>query len=120
MHAGRNGGHLTPVVFLDFASRLASSNGNATEAEKNYLLESRTVAEILRLIITRDWSEDVDLVSGGHIVLMVTPEEEEGVKKDWEEAKKAGLNLEGVAWIGKDEMHEVSLIVVRWQRSLGC
>jgi hypothetical protein len=55
----------------------------------------------------------VDLVTGG-MIQVLRGQEERQAKKDWEEAKKAGVDKggEGVRWLGRDEMVEVGHTVL--------
>ncbi|KAF8804190.1 FAD dependent oxidoreductase [Phlegmacium glaucopus] len=101
---GRNGGHLTPRLFSRFLS-LEKIYGTA-EAVKSFLLERHTTDALLEFIEDRPGlSEQVDLVGGGMMQVM-RGQEEVQAKKDWEEAKKAGVDMgkEGVRWVGRDEM----------------
>ena len=78
-----------------------------SEAKKQYYLEQHTASSLIDIIERNKWEGDIDLVNGGHIQLLTTPEEVEAVRLDYEAAKEAGLNLEPVKWISKEEMFEV-------------
>ncbi|TFK35815.1 FAD dependent oxidoreductase-domain-containing protein [Crucibulum laeve] len=105
---GRNGGHLTPSVFLDFQRR--SSLYNTSEVVKAYQLENYTADALVSFLEQQKLGDEVDLVEGGHITLFVTPEEEESAIGDYEAALEAGmgemLKEKGIAWIGREEMEE--------------
>lgn len=103
---GRNGGHLTPFVFLGFHKRELLFG--TSDAAKGFRLESHTSFEILEILRQKKLSENVDLVEGGHITLLVTDEEGDEIHKDYEAAKAAGVNLTGVEWVSKEEMLSVS------------
>ncbi|THU94716.1 FAD dependent oxidoreductase [Dendrothele bispora CBS 962.96] len=100
---GRNGGHLCPAVFLDF--KYFESKYGTEEAIKSLAIENYTVDSILRYIAEENFTDEVDLVAGGHITLFVTEEEYAEAQADFEAAKKAGLPLNDVEWISKEDMH---------------
>lgn len=84
------------------------------EAVKSFLLERHTADALLKFIEDRPGlAEHVDLATGGMMQLMIQ-EEEIQAKKDWEEAKKAGVDMgeEGVRWLGRDEIVEVGRAVL--------
>ncbi|ESK91144.1 fad dependent oxidoreductase [Moniliophthora roreri MCA 2997] len=101
---GRNGGHLTPNPFLEFHD--LEKTYSASEAIKTFEFERRTVQTILRFVEESRIAQDIDLVTGGHITLFVTDVEEEIARRDFEAAIKAGLMLNDVEWIDKDDMLE--------------
>lgn len=106
-HTGRNGGHLTPSVFLDFHNRQVLYG--AEEAVKSYNLENYTADSLVRFIQDGELEDELDLVDGRHVTLFVTPEEEALAKIDFEAAQKAGLGgLEGVKFIDRETMEKVS------------
>jgi len=53
------------------------------------------------------WSEGIDLVKNTNITLFFTEDEEKKAKVDFERAKSACLNLDGVQWFTKEEVREV-------------
>ncbi|OAX38307.1 FAD dependent oxidoreductase [Rhizopogon vinicolor AM-OR11-026] len=97
---GRNGGHLTPAAFLEFARRHALFD--TVEAKKSYEFEQHTTSLLVKIIEENGWASDVDLVEGGHISLLFTEKEEEDAKKDYEMARQAQLDLDGVEWVPKE------------------
>ncbi|EJC99722.1 DAO-domain-containing protein [Fomitiporia mediterranea MF3/22] len=101
---GRNGGHLTPATFLDFA-RLAKEMG-VEEAKKQFALEDHSADSLVEIIKANRLEDIVDLVSGGHIQLCFTDEELEGVRVDYERAKESGLDVSTVTFLTKEEVHE--------------
>lgn len=106
-NAGRNGGHLTPVAFLDFT--LAQAAHGTDEAIRSLALEQYTVAEIVKILEEKDVAEAVDLVAGGHTTMLFTDAELEQAKRDFEAAKNAGVDLSDVEWISREEMETVGL-----------
>ena len=108
---GRNGGHLTPAHFQDFQEHLSVMG--PVEAKKQYYLEQHTANSLVSIIESNDWVEDVDLVNGGHIQMLVSKEEVEEARADYESAANAGLNIDAVKWISKEEMYEVCSILFR-------
>lgn len=80
-----------------------------TEAKKQYYLEQHTAQSLVSIIHANDWTEGVDLVNGGHIQMLVTEEEEGAVRADYEAASDAGLDVDPVSWLSKEEMLEVSV-----------
>ncbi|KAG2072464.1 FAD dependent oxidoreductase [Suillus decipiens] len=101
---GRNGGHLTPAAFLGFSQRRAFFN--TVEAIKSYELEKHTASLLVKIIEGNGWASDIDLVEGGHINLLFTEEEEKDAHKDFDTARQAQLNLDGVEWLSKEELEE--------------
>ncbi|KAJ7694587.1 FAD dependent oxidoreductase [Mycena rosella] len=99
---GRNGGHLTPAVFLDFCGYQAKYGTD--QAVQALELENHTASEIVKLIRNEGWTEAVDLVAGGHTTTFFLPSELTGGKADFEAAKLAGLDLKDVRWLTKEEM----------------
>ncbi|KAF8645987.1 hypothetical protein AX16_007414 [Volvariella volvacea WC 439] len=100
---GRNGGHLTPFVFIGFHRR--ELLWGTREAVKGFALEKYVSDEVVKILKEEGLGEKVDLVEGGHITLLVTEEEESAIRKDYEAAKKAGdVDLDRVEWVSKEEM----------------
>jgi hypothetical protein len=72
-------------------------------------LERHTTDTLLKFVEDRPGlAEKVDLVAEGMMQVM-RGQEETQAKKDWEEAKEAGVDMgkEGVRWVEKDEMVQV-------------
>lgn len=72
-------------------------------------MERHTADALVRFVEDRPGlAEEVDLVAGGMMQVLIGQEETQA-KMDWEEAKNAGVEMgkEGVRWVGKDEMVEV-------------
>ncbi|KAJ7923506.1 FAD dependent oxidoreductase [Mycena leptocephala] len=99
----RNGGHLTPVVFLDFCAY--ESKYGTEQAMRSFELENHTTSEIVKLIREEGWTETVDLIQGGHTTIFFTPGELAASKADYEAAKVAGIDLTDVRWLTKEETH---------------
>lgn len=102
---GRNGGHLTPGLFLDFSGHVKD------KGLKQYALERHSVADILRIIKENGLEETVDLVSGGHIDLMFTEEELKAAQEDFRLAQEAGANLSEAQWFTAEEMEKVGIMI---------
>ncbi|KAJ7148514.1 FAD dependent oxidoreductase [Mycena crocata] len=98
----RNGGHLTPAVFLDFCGYQAKYG--TYQAIRSFDLENHTAAEIVKLIREEGWTEAVDLVEGGHTTIFFTPSEFKEANADFEAAKAAGVDLGGVQWLTREQM----------------
>ncbi|EEB86725.1 hypothetical protein MPER_16212, partial [Moniliophthora perniciosa FA553] len=105
---GRNGGHLTPSPFLEFYD-LHKTYG-VSEAIKTFEFERRAVQTLLRFVEENRIAQDIDLVAGGHITLFVTDVEEEVARRDFEAAIEAGLVLNAIEWIEKDDMLKCPVI----------
>ncbi|KAG1833900.1 FAD dependent oxidoreductase [Suillus variegatus] len=99
---GRNGGHLTPAAFTRFAQRQALFD--TVEAIKSYELEQHTTSLLVKIIEENGWASDVDLVEGGHISLLFTEKEAKNAHNDFDMARQAQLNLDGVEWLSKEEL----------------
>ncbi|KAE9401989.1 FAD dependent oxidoreductase [Gymnopus androsaceus JB14] len=99
---GRNGGHLTPIAFIDFGD-LQARYGQQ-EALKALELEKHTANDVLEFISSQNIADAVDLVAGGHVTMFATDGEYSRAKDDYEAAKAAGVDLEGVEWLSVEEM----------------
>lgn len=100
---GRNGGHLTPPVFIGFYDR--QQKYGTEEAKKSYALENYVSSKLLKIIKQEGWDEDLDLVEGGRITMFMTEEEEQKARRDWETARMAGLErVDEVRWLEREEM----------------
>ncbi|KAF9224266.1 FAD dependent oxidoreductase [Gyrodon lividus] len=96
---GRNGGHLTPAAYAKFDNRV--SRFGAEEAKRSYALEAHTASSLVDIIENNGWTNDVDLVDGGHINLLFTHEEIKEAERDIDAAKRVGWSLEGLTWLDK-------------------
>jgi hypothetical protein len=105
---GRNGGHLTPAAFLEFAQRQALFD--TVEAIKSYKLEQHTASLLVKIIEENGWASDLDLVEGGHINLLFTEKEAKNAHKDFDMARQAQLDLDGVEWLSQKEVEEVLVL----------
>ncbi|KAJ7736538.1 FAD dependent oxidoreductase [Mycena maculata] len=99
---GRNGGHLTPAVFLDFCGY--QSRYGTAQATRSFELENHTASEIIKLIRKEGWTTAVDLIDGGHITVFFTHSEFASAKADFEAAETAGVDLANVRWLTETEM----------------
>lgn len=103
--SGRNGGHLTPVVFRNFQSY--ETGHGKDEALRAIALEHHTVSEIVKIIRENGKDEDLDLVQGDHMDLYITKEEEDTMEQDYTAAKEAGVDLSSVQIYSKEELEKV-------------
>ncbi|ESK91655.1 fad dependent oxidoreductase [Moniliophthora roreri MCA 2997] len=103
---GRNGGHLTPYPFKGFKFNQATYG--TQEAIKSFLMETRTTAEMIRVIEEHGMSGTVDLVKGGHITLFENELDPKLVETmaDYVAAKAAGIDLGDVEWLAKENVNE--------------
>ncbi|KAF5390115.1 hypothetical protein D9757_003826 [Collybiopsis confluens] len=99
---GRNGGHLTPAVFIDFCNFKARYGQQ--EALKAFELEHHTEKSILNFVSSHNLEQTVDLVPGGHITVFVTNEELMRAREDFAAAGAAGINPLNVEWLTSEEM----------------
>jgi hypothetical protein len=109
LNPGRNGGHLTPNIFLDFCD-LKEQYGQQ-EALKALKLEKHTATRILQFISVQNLAESVDLVAGDHITTFLTDKELVRAKADYDATKAAGVDLSDVDWLSKEEMQAVNFIL---------
>ena len=108
VYTGRNGGHLTSNLFLDFQRKQALYG--TEDAVRASRLESHVTQSLLDLIESSGASEDVDLQQDGHITLLFTPEEEVQARADFAAAKEAGVEgLDAVQFIGAETMNKVCI-----------
>ena len=105
---GRNGGHLTAFGYDGFASR--EIKYGREDALRQVYLEEYTINEVLRLIKDQRLEEAVDLVSGGFVYLFFTEEEENAARADIAAAEEAGLHIEGIEWLTKEQVQKVTNI----------
>ncbi|KAG8813155.1 hypothetical protein FRC17_001649, partial [Serendipita sp. 399] len=89
---GRNGGHLTAAISHNYSS--LAKLYPPEEVRRCFDLEKHTVASILSFIKKHGWADYVDLVEGGHNVLMFSEKEKREAKEDWKEALEAGVITE--------------------------
>lgn len=71
-------------------------------------LERHTASAMVDIVHRENMETKVDLVDGGHIELIFTNEEADYMKADYDAAKAAGVNLDGVEWLSKEFMQSVS------------
>ncbi|KAL4066328.1 FAD dependent oxidoreductase, partial [Scleroderma yunnanense] len=98
---GRNGGHLTPISFFNFAGQ--EEQYGIEEAIRSSALETYTASSIVNVIERHGWSKEIDLVNGGHVSLFFTQDEIKRLERDFERAKSAGLDLDDVQWLTAEE-----------------
>lgn len=103
--AGRNGGHITPAAFFEFHAR--ATKYGPEEAKRSYALEAHTASSLVRLIHDHGWTDDVDLVHGGHISLLFSDKQVEKAWRDREAAADAGWSLDDVVVLSKEEVEAV-------------
>ncbi|KAL0069973.1 hypothetical protein AAF712_002870 [Marasmius tenuissimus] len=96
---GRNGGHLLPNPFLGFVAREAAHGTD--ETIKSYEFEQKCTEKILKFVEDEGIASEIDLVEGGHLMLLFSNEEEASTKKDYDAAVKAGMKLSDIEWIEK-------------------
>lgn len=105
---GRNGGHLTSSVFLDFRKR--QQTYGTEQALRSFALENYTTSEILKIIKHEGLEGKVDFVSGGHVAMLVTEREVADAQADYEAARHSGADLTEVEWLGEGEMNKVGAL----------
>ncbi|KIM32877.1 hypothetical protein M408DRAFT_326592 [Serendipita vermifera MAFF 305830] len=98
----RNGGHLTASISHNYSS--LAKMYDADEVKRCFALEKHTVSSLLSLIKQRGWAEYIDLIDGGHNVLMFSEQEYREALRDYHQAEKAGIISEGdIEWLSADE-----------------
>ena len=105
---GRNGGHLTPAAFSGFNARTTTYGPD--EARRSYALEAYTTSSFVNLIREHGWTNDVDLVDGGHTDLLFTDRHIKETQRDCEAAVRAGWSLDGVIELSQEEVEVVSAV----------
>ncbi|KAI0676177.1 FAD dependent oxidoreductase [Trametes maxima] len=108
---GRNGGHLTANAFQEFAAY--ADRFGTDDAKRALALEARTVAEILKIVKDAGKETALDLVAGGRTHLLFTEPEIEEAKRDFEAAKEAGVDLDAVEFLTKEQEYGASYPGVR-------
>ena len=81
-------------------------------AKKSYALEDYVMSSIVDIIHSHGWTDEVDLVHGGHITVFNEDEEERKALMDYEDAQQGGLNLDGIELLDRQTMLQV------WSSSL--
>ncbi|KAF8066928.1 FAD dependent oxidoreductase [Lyophyllum atratum] len=115
---GRNGGHLTPAIFQDFSDR--EQKYGTEEAMKSYKMEHYTTTELLKIIKAENLRDVVDLVGSDHFSLLVTEQEVQDAKNDFEAAKSAGLDLDIVEWLSEEDVQTThGASYPAWKHPLG-
>ncbi|CAE7213103.1 unnamed protein product [Rhizoctonia solani] len=98
---GRNGGHLTAFTTSGFRDR-AEAYGT-DEALRSVELEKHTVSSIINFLNeTPGAAEEVDLVQGGRVTFLLTPEEIEDARNDIKAAAEAGMDISTIEWLEPD------------------
>lgn len=101
---------MTPNPFLGFRSRV--SLFGLEETLKSFDLEYHTYYSLLEIMhALPHGGSEVDLVDGGHTTTYLTSEEEASAKADYRSALLAGMDLDGVRWVSKDEMIQVNILL---------
>ncbi|KAJ6480957.1 FAD dependent oxidoreductase-domain-containing protein [Mycena sanguinolenta] len=98
---GRNGGNLTPYEFFSF-QKIQSLFGHEA-ALQFYAVEDYSVAEMVRIAREGGWADEVDLVEGGHINVMLTDSELSELQADFAGAIAAGRDV-NASWLDREEM----------------
>ncbi|KAF9462553.1 FAD dependent oxidoreductase [Collybia nuda] len=99
---GRNGGHLSPTRFLDFA-RLEATYGT-DEAKRQHALEKHTAQSLIDIIKNGGLENTVDYVPVDHVAIFLAEQEIEEARADYSTAEAADLDLSGIEWLNKDAM----------------
>lgn len=82
------------------------------EALRGLAIERYTVSQILKILHETQLGPHVDLVEGGRTILLFTKEEYETTREDYVAAKAAGIDLDGVEWLSKEEAEQASHMAV--------
>ncbi|WAQ88029.1 hypothetical protein PtA15_9A154 [Puccinia triticina] len=96
---GRNGGHLTASAIL--ATKTRSEKFSAAEAIRAVKLELKSVKDLLDLIHSNCWKDDVDLVQGGNVHIFDNHKEQAQQMDELEFANSLGLDLSGLHWLDR-------------------
>jgi hypothetical protein len=78
------------------------------QAKRSFAIQNYTTSEIVKILDMEKLGDAVDLVAGGHVAMLLTETEVKQAKADYAAAKAAGLNLDDVEWLSKEEMQTVS------------
>lgn len=105
---GRNGGHLSANVHEGFSDR--EKIYGTDDAIREVALQQHNVSELLKVIRDNGKNTDLDVVAGGHLELFFTEKELEDAKADFLAAQAAGVDIQYVEWLSKEEVQAVSKI----------
>ncbi|TBU39321.1 FAD dependent oxidoreductase [Dichomitus squalens] len=101
---GRNGGHLTPVAFQEFVEYAALYG--VDDAVRAIALEHHTTGDIVKLIRESGKEAETDLIAGGHVSLLFTEPEVVKARADYAAAKAAGVQVDDVGFLTKEEVQQ--------------
>jgi hypothetical protein len=102
---GRNGGHLTASAILGTKTR--AEKFSTAEAIRAIKLELKSVKDLLDLIHSHDWKDDVDLVEGGNVHIYDDHKEQARQMDQLQFANSLGLDLSGIHWLDKQAAVQV-------------
>ncbi|KAJ3862876.1 FAD dependent oxidoreductase [Lentinula novae-zelandiae] len=102
---GRNGGHLTPYSFFNY--REYEEKYGTIEALKSLQIENRTAMAMVSIIQEHQLADVVDLVAGGHLMLISSEEEYASLKEEYLAASRAGLNVGDVEWLPEEDVDRI-------------
>lgn len=69
-------------------------------------LEQHTIDSVSAIVSAQGWTKAVDLVDGGRVVLLFSPEEEAEARRRFDSARTAGLDTSAVQWLSRHEMNK--------------
>lgn len=79
------------------------------EAVRGLAIERYTVGALAKILQDNGKVEHVDFVPGGRVVLLFSDQEYEEARADYVAAQEAGIDLEGVEWLTKEQVESVRL-----------
>lgn len=85
-------------------------------------LERHTASEMVKIIQELGWEDAIDLVEGGHMLMHKDDAEAHHMRESYNQAEKAGVNLDDVEWYDAAYMERVCyLVLLSFRRSfLSC
>lgn len=99
---GRNGGHLTALPRLEFAT-LVEACGGVEDAKRSVLLEDRAVSNVTDVCEKNGWEAEVELRTNGCVHFFETEEADAMQRTELEAASVAGVDLSSITWISASE-----------------
>ena len=72
-------------------------------------IEGHTVSRVIDILRDNESEAHVDLVQGGRTILLFTEEKHERAQQNFAAAKDAGINVDRVEWLTKEQVEKASL-----------
>src|SRR5215469_11344516 len=92
-------------TFRGFTSRKIKYG--AEEAKRAFALEHHNIEALLKIIKAEGWEDSIDLVSSLRVNIVGSEVESRDAKTDFDDAIAAGMELDNVEWLTKEDVQTV-------------